>query len=87
MHTSQLAPHRTDGILEELSLAATQSYRSSKEAMYATVRLIGDHLGLRTGVVTQIDRNAGQLHVVAAHNAPGGSGVKPVDSIPLSDTI
>ena len=87
MHSSQLAPHRSDVILEELSQAATQSYRSSKEAMYAAVRLIADHLGLRTGLVTHIDRNASELQVVATQNAPGGCGVEPVAAIPLPDTI
>ena len=68
-----------------LSAEAVRGYSNSTEAMQAAVRLIGEQLGMRTGWLNGIDCGGGAARVLAAYNAPGGSGVEAGGTLPLPD--
>jgi hypothetical protein len=76
----------TGNVLSSLSELAGRSFASKQEAVEAILRLIVDHLGLRSSFLTRTDREACQLEVVMAHNRVGGSEVHPGTVVELAQT-
>ena len=75
-----------DSHLGGLSALAARGFASSAEATDAILRLAADQLGMRSALLIRIARDTGQSDVLAAYNAPGGSGVPPGTVLALQDT-
>ena len=80
-------PFEGDAALHGLATLAARSFGSTAEATQALLETIAAQLGLRTSFLTEIAPATGRNRVLAAYNAPGGSGVRAGSDLPLGDTF
>ncbi len=73
--------------LDRLSALAGQSFGSGQLAREATLRLIADHLGMRTSFLARITTDAGYSEILATYNAGGGCDVAADTMLTLPDTF
>ncbi len=85
-----MGPHSdadTSTVLTSLSELAGRSFASKQESVEAILRLIVDQLGLRSGFLARIDREACQLEVISAYNRAGGSEMQSGTVLELPQTF
>lgn len=73
--------------LDRLSRFAGQRFDTSSDATEAVLQAITETLGMRTSWVSQVDADACELGITAAHNEPGGSDVQIGGAAPLENTF
>ena len=76
-----------DAALSGLATLVARGFGSTAEATRALLETIATQLGLRTSFLTEITPASGSNRVLAAYNAPGGSGVSAGRDLPLGDTF
>ena len=72
------------GPLGSLAARTGRSFASGDEATAAILRTVAEQLGMRTSLLTRIEGE--ENRVLAAHNAPDGSGIRPGMVLPLAHT-
>ena len=70
-----------------MSLFALTSFTSPAEAMASVLRLLAEHLHMRSTFIAQIGREEQQFEIVAAFNLPGGSEIREGELLHLPDTF
>lgn len=75
-----------DTALHELAALAAHSFGSTAESIQALLKTIASQLGLRTSFLTEITPATGRNHILAAYDAPGGSGILAGTDLHLGDT-
>ncbi len=73
--------------LSSLSGLAGRSFGSTEEMTGAVLRLVAEELGMRSSLLSRIDRSRNELEVLASHNAPGGCDIRSGDSFELRQTF
>lgn len=82
-----LHPSEGDSALDTLAALAARSFGSTAEATQTLLETIARQLGLRTAFLTEITPETGRNRILAAYDAPGGSGVLAGADLPLDDTF